>query len=73
MEGAKIRKGYDRKSERTRQKNKTGAVEKGNQTDSSEIPDSGETSEIPGFPSVCFFKGKSRKYSMKVLVLLPQL
>ena len=45
-EWAKSRKGYDRKSEGTRQKNKRGGIEKWDKTDSSEIPDRGETSEI---------------------------
>ena len=40
------------KSGRTRQKNKTGDIEKWDQTDSSpELPDRGETSEIPGLHS----------------------
>ena len=34
-------------SDRTRQKNKRGDIEKWDQTDSPEIPDRGETSEIP--------------------------
>ena len=50
-EWAKSRKGQDRKN-RTRQKNKTGAIDKWDQTGSPEIPDRGETSEIPGLPSV---------------------
>ena len=33
------------------QKNKRGYTEKWNHTDSPEIPDRGETSEIPGLPS----------------------
>ena len=37
-------------SDRTRQKNKTGDIEQWNQTDSPEIPDRGETSEIPRPP-----------------------
>ena len=40
-----------RKSNRTRQKNKRGDKEKWDQTDSPEIPDKGEISEIPGLPS----------------------
>ena len=53
-EWAKSRKGSDedRKSNRTRQKkNKRRDIEKSDQTGSPEIPDSGETSEIPGLPS----------------------
>ena len=50
-EWAKSRKGEDRKSNRTRQKNKRGYIEKWVQTDSSEIPDREETSEVPGLPS----------------------
>ena len=38
----KSRKGSDRKSERTRQKNKRGYIDKWEQTDSPEIPDRGE-------------------------------
>ena len=49
-EWAKSRKGQDKKN-RTRQKNKTGALEKWDQTGSLEIPDRGETSENPGLPS----------------------
>ena len=45
-EWAKSKKGQDRKSNRTRQKNKRGDnMEKWDQTDSPEIPDRGETSE----------------------------
>ena len=40
---AKRRKEEDRKSDRTRQKNKRGGIEKWDQTDSPEIPDRGET------------------------------
>ena len=36
----------------TRQKNKTGDTEKWDQTESPEFPDRGETSEMPGLPSV---------------------
>ena len=36
---------------RTRQKNKRGDIEKWDQTESPEIPDREETSEIPGLPS----------------------
>ena len=43
-EWAKSRKGSDRKSDRTRQKNNRGDVEKWDQTDIPEIPDRGETS-----------------------------
>ena len=39
------------KQNRTRQKNKRGDIEKWDQTGSPEIPDRGETSEIPGLPS----------------------
>ena len=38
---AKNRKGSDRKSDRTRQKNKKGDIEKWDQTDSPDIPDWG--------------------------------
>ena len=38
-----------RKSDRTRQKNKRGDIEKWDQTDSPEIPDRGETSESADF------------------------
>ena len=40
-----------RQKVRTRQKNKTGDIEKWDQTESPEIPDRGETSEIPDLPS----------------------
>ena len=41
--------GYDRASNRTRKKNKRGdIIEKWDQTDSPEIPERGETSEMPG-------------------------
>ena len=40
-ECAKSIKGYERKSNRTRQKNKRGDIEKWEQTDSPEIPDRG--------------------------------
>ena len=40
-ERAKSRKGLDRKSDRTRQKNKRGDIEKCDQTVSSDIPDRG--------------------------------
>ena len=49
-EWAKRRKGSDRNSDRTRKKNKRGDIEKWDQTDSLEIPDRGETSEIPRPP-----------------------
>ena len=45
-ERAKSRKGYDRKGHRARQKNMRGAIQKWDQTDSPEIPDRGEISEI---------------------------
>ena len=46
-EWAKSRKGSDRNSDRTRQKNKRGVIEKWDQTDSPEIPDKGgKTSEM---------------------------
>ena len=49
---AKSRKGQDRKSNRTMQKNKRGDnYRKWDQTDSPEIPDRGETSEISGLLS----------------------
>ena len=44
------RKRSDRKGNRTRQKNKRGDSEV-ESNDSPEIPDGGETSDIPGFPS----------------------
>ena len=44
------RKRSDRKGNRTRQKNKRGDS-KVESKDSPEIPDRGETSDIPGFPS----------------------
>ena len=47
-EWANSRKGYDRKSNRTRQKNKRGDIEKWDHTESPEIPDRGETSETTG-------------------------
>ena len=50
-EWAKSRKGWDRKSDRIRQKNNRGYIEKWDQTESPEILDRGETSEIPGLPS----------------------
>ena len=50
-EWAKSRKGYDRKIDRTRQKNKRAYIVKWNQTDSPEIPDRGGASNIPGLPS----------------------
>jgi hypothetical protein len=51
-EWPKSRKGKERNSDRTRQKNKRGDIEKWDQTESPEIPDRGEeTSEIPGLPS----------------------
>ena len=50
-EWAKSRKGSDRKSNRTSQKNKRGDIEKWNQIDRTEITDRGETSEIPSLPS----------------------
>ena len=49
--GLKKRKGYDKNSGRTRQKNKRGNMETWDQTGSPEIPDMGETSEMPGLPS----------------------
>ena len=50
-EWPKSRKGYDRKSNRTKQKKKRGDIEKWDQTDSPEIPDRRKTLEIPGLPS----------------------
>ena len=47
---AKSRKGIDRKSDSTRQKNKRGDIDKWDQTDSPDIPDRGETSETPWPP-----------------------
>ena len=44
------KKKEDRKSNRTRQKNKRGDS-KVESNDSPEIPDRGETSDIPGLPS----------------------
>ena len=49
-EWAKSRKEQDRKSYRTRQKNKRD-IEKWDQTDSPETPDRVETSKIPGLTS----------------------
>ena len=54
--GPAVRK-KDRKSNRTRQKNKRGDS-KVELNDSPEIPDMGETSDIPGLPS-----GGERKVS----------
>ena len=48
--GPEGRKRSNRKSNRTRQKNKRGDSEV-ESNDSPEIPDSGETSDIPGLPS----------------------
>ena len=45
-----MQKRQDRKSNRTRQRNKTGDG-KVESNDSPEIPDRGETSDIPGLPS----------------------
>ena len=50
MEKAAGRKRSDRKGNRTRQKNKRGDS-KVQSNDSPEIPDRGETSDIPGLPS----------------------
>ena len=50
-EWAKSRKESDRKSIRTRQKNKRGDTEKWDQIESPDISDSGETSEFPGLQS----------------------
>ena len=47
-EWAKSKKGSDRKNNRTKQKNERGDIEKWDQPQSPEIPDRGETSEIPG-------------------------
>ena len=44
------KKRYDRKNNRTRQKNKTGDS-KVDSNDSPEIPDRRDTSDIPGLPS----------------------
>ena len=44
---SKSRKGYNRKSERTRQKNKRGDIEKLDQTDSPAIPDRGGKHQQP--------------------------
>ena len=49
-EWAKSRKGKERNSDRTRQKNKRGDIEKWDQNGSPEIPDRGKTSEIPRPP-----------------------
>ena len=51
------RKRSDRKGNRTRQKNKTGDS-KVESKDSPEIPDRGETSDIPGLPSGAGITGK---------------
>ena len=45
------KEGKDRKSNRTRQKNKRGDIEKCDQTGSPELPDSRKTSENSGLPS----------------------
>ena len=50
-EWAKSRQEQYRQSERTRQKNKRGDTETWDQTDSPEIPERGQTSEVPGLPS----------------------
>ena len=50
LEGPAGRKREDRKGNRTRQKNKRGDS-KVKSNDSPEIPDRGETSDIPGLPS----------------------
>ena len=44
------KKRYNKKSNRTQQKNKTGES-KAESNDSPEVPDGGETSDIPGLPS----------------------
>ena len=62
--GPKAEKG-ESKSDRTRQKNKRGDIEKWYQTDSPEIPDRGETSEIPRSP----FGGTNRKVPLSVDLL----
>ena len=49
------RKRYDRKGNRTRQKNKRGDS-KVESNDSPEIPVRGETSDIPGLPSGDFIE-----------------
>ena len=48
--GQKQKRIRQKKSDRTRQKNKRGDIEKWDQTDSIEIPDWGETSETPRPP-----------------------
>ena len=50
--GPADRKKNDRKSNKTRQKNKRGDS-KVESNDSPEIPDRGEASDIPGLPSGC--------------------
>ena len=50
--GSLAEKLWDRKSKRTRQKNKRG-VRKGESNDSPEIPDRVGKSEVPGLPSGC--------------------
>ena len=54
------RKRSDRKGNRTRQKNKRGDS-KVKSNDSPEIPDKGETSDIPGLPSGVVSKKQSLK------------
>ena len=53
---AGTQKKKDRKSNRTRQKNKRGDS-KVESSDSPELPDRGETSDIPGLPSGVFLEG----------------
>ena len=54
---AKSRKGSDRNSDRTRQKNKRGDIEKRDQTGSPEIPDRGERHQKPQPP----FRGRQQQ------------
>ena len=48
--GRKLKRNRQKKSNKTSQENKRGDIEKWRPTDSAEIPDRGETSEIPGLP-----------------------
>ena len=65
-------KGEDRKSKKTRQKNKRGDIKKWDQTNSPEIPDRGETSEIlwPPFRA-CTLKRCSKRNLAKVSINFP--
>ena len=49
--GQKHKRIRQKEQQEQRKKNKTGDIEKWDETDSPEIPARGETSEIPGLPS----------------------